>query len=80
VASSNNFTPVDRSKQEVLRDRKSNLGIIEEESDTEDISIDWGQRKRLFFLFVMGNLFLNYDNGVIPACLLQMEKELKFRN
>ena len=25
----------------------------------------------------MGNLFLNYDTGVIPACLLQIERDLK---
>jgi MFS family permease len=28
-------------------------------------------------LFVFGNLFLNYDTGVIPACLLQIERDLK---
>lgn len=26
---------------------------------------------------MLGNLFLNYDNGVIPACLLQIERDLK---
>lgn len=50
--------------------RKSTLEKIEEETDYEDTSIDWAQRQRIFVLFVLGNLFLNYDNGVIPACLL----------
>jgi len=27
-------------------------------------------------LFVLGNLFLNFDTGVIPACLFEIEKEL----
>jgi hypothetical protein len=47
--------------------------MIEEESEfggIDDLSIDWSTRRRVFFLFVMGNLFLNYDTGVIPACLL----------
>ena len=28
-------------------------------------------------LFIFGNLFLNYDTGVIPACLIQIERDLK---
>jgi hypothetical protein len=58
--------------------RKSTLErIVEEETEIDDPTINWGQRTRLFILFVLGNLFLNYDNGVIPACLLQIEKDLK---
>ena len=52
---------------------KGHLEKIEEESDLEDTSINWAQRRRIFTLFVLGNLFLNYDNGVIPACLIQIE-------
>jgi len=55
--------------------RKSTLERIEEED--EDTSVNWSQRRRIFVLFVLGNLFLNYDNGVIPACLIQIEKDLK---
>ena len=57
--------------------RKSTLERIEEETDYDDTSINWSQRQRIFVLFVLGNLFLNYDNGVIPACLLQIEKDLQ---
>jgi len=58
---------------------KTSLQMIEEESDTamDDPNIDWGTRQRVFVLFVLGNLFLNYDTGVIPACLLQIERDLK---
>ena len=55
--------------------RKSTLERIEEED--EDASVNWSQRRRIFVLFVLGNLFLNYDNGVIPACLIQIEKDLR---
>ena len=57
--------------------RKSTLERIEEESEFDDPNINWNQRRRIFALFVLGTLFLNYDNGVIPACLLQIEKDLK---
>jgi len=40
--------------------------------------VNWGARWRIFLLFIFGNLFLNYDNGVIPACLLQIERDLQF--
>jgi MFS family permease len=58
------------------------LEKIEEESlaaenNYDDPNIDWSQRRRIFVLFILGNLFLNYDNGVIPACLLQIERDLK---
>ncbi len=53
------------------------LEKIEEETDQDDPNIDWSTRRKVFVLFVLGNLFLNYDTGVIPACLLQIEKDLK---
>ena len=30
----------------------------------------------IFFLFLFTNLFINFDTGVIPASLIQIEKEL----
>jgi Sugar (and other) transporter. len=33
--------------------------------------------KRIFILFLLTNLFVNYDTGVIPASLVEIEKELK---
>ena len=60
----------------MYRNRQS-LEKIVEESDLDDPTIDWGKRRRIFVLFILGNLFLNYDNGVIPACLLNIEKDLK---
>ena len=68
---------MDRGRGDHIPIRKSTLERIEEESDYDDVNINWAQRQRIFVLFVLGNLFLNYDNGVIPACLLQIEKDLK---
>ena len=35
-----------------------------------------GKTKLIFTLFLFTNLFINYDTGVIPASLIQIEKEL----
>lgn len=56
--------------------KKTSLEIIEEEDDLDDPTINWNARRRIFVLFVLGNLFLNYDNGVIPACLIEIEHDL----
>lgn len=69
------FNSIDR--REGAPPRKSTLERIDEESEYDDPNINWAQRRRIFVLFVLGNLFLNYDNGVIPACLLQIEKDLR---
>jgi MFS family permease len=34
-------------------------------------------RTRIFVFFLLANLFLNYDTGVIPASLLEMTKEIE---
>jgi len=33
---------------------------------------------KIFLLFLLSNLLLNYDTGVIPASLLEIEKEINF--
>jgi hypothetical protein len=38
----------------------------------DDLSV----RKTIFFFFWMGNLWLSFDNGIIPACQLQMMADL----
>lgn len=63
-----------------LENQGKSLGKIVEEEDseveTDDPNINWLARSAVFFQFVIANLFLNYDNGVIPACLLKIEKDL----
>ena len=38
----------------------------------EDLSV----RKWVFFFFAMGNFWLAFDNGIIPACQIQMMQDL----
>ena len=61
--------------------QRKNLGKIEEEDEEsqyiDEENIDWPARRLVFFQFIIANLFLNYDNGVIPSCLLLIEKDLQ---
>lgn len=34
-------------------------------------------RKAIFYCFFIGNFWLAFDNGIIPACQLQMIEDLK---
>jgi len=42
----------------------------------EELLIPEGKRKFIFRLFLLSDLFLNYDTGVIPASLIQITKEI----
>ena len=33
---------------------------------------------KIYILFLISNLLLNYDTGVIPASLLEIQKEINF--
>ena len=52
-----------------------------ERAEYIDISADIGRKpqqfqSRVFLLFTLVNLFTNYDTGVIPAALLQIQSEI----
>lgn len=40
------------------------------------VELPEGKRDQIFFVFLLANLFLNYDTGVIPASLLEIIKEI----
>jgi MFS family permease len=41
-----------------------------------DYAHNRGKVNRIFFFFLLANIFLNYDTGVIPASLLEIIKEI----
>jgi len=49
------------------------------ENDKKDIEeeMTYGIRLRIFIFFLLANIFLNYDTGVIPASLLELTKEVE---
>lgn len=63
------------------KDKHKNLNIIEEkniEYDIKEEEVD--KRVRIYMLFLLMNVFLNYDTGVIPGALVQISEELDFNN
>lgn len=37
---------------------------------------DWKERRKIFTLFVLMNVIVNYDTGVIPASLIEIKREV----
>lgn len=48
------------------------------EYDIKEEEVD--KRVRIYMLFMLMNVFLNYDTGVIPGALVQISDELNFNN
>jgi len=48
------------------------------EYDIKEEEVDL--RVRIYLLFLLMNLFLNYDTGVIPGALVQISDELGFNS
>lgn len=53
---------------------KNNININEDNNTPYEMS--YSTKKRIFVLFLLANGFLNYDTGVLPASLLEIEKEI----
>lgn len=48
------------------------------EYDIKEEEVDL--RVRIYMLFILMNVFLNYDTGVIPGALVQISDELNFNS
>lgn len=57
-----------------ILNNKQNRLEKNEISTVENIHPD--KRNRIFIFFLLANLFLNYDTGVIPASLIEINKEI----
>jgi MFS family permease len=49
---------------------------IQKIAQENQLPIPQGKIKRIFLFFLLANMFLNYDTGVIPASLLEIIKEI----
>jgi hypothetical protein len=57
--------------------QKINNSNTQENKDLDSIiNIPSHRRNIIFLIFLLSNLFLNYDTGVIPASLLEILKEI----
>jgi MFS family permease len=53
------------------------MKLIQEVEMVNNEDMPKSTRLRIFIFFLLANLFLNYDTGVIPASLLEILKEIK---
>ena len=80
-----NFTLSNNLDKDKKKDENQNKEIetldvsyVKEEDVVDDAEkIPLNVRTRIFLMFLLANGFLNYDTGVIPASLLEIEKEIK---
>lgn len=79
-----NFTLSNNIDKEKKNDEHPNKEIetldvsyVKEDEIDEAEKIPLNVRTRIFLMFLLANGFLNYDTGVIPASLLEIEKEIK---
>ena len=80
--SNDNFKQTETKKNNkdipIPKPQKENKSQIEalEVSSGENITMPSHHRNIIFVMFLLSNLFLNYDTGVIPASLLEIVKEI----
>ena len=58
-------------------DKENQKGALETAFPEDESSIPSHRRIIIFVMFLLSNLFLNYDTGVIPASLLEIIKEVE---
>jgi MFS family permease len=52
------------------------MQALETPKTLEPEAVDWDKRRWIFMLFASMSLVLNYDTGVIPASLIQINREI----
>ncbi|CAI2361636.1 unnamed protein product [Moneuplotes crassus] len=70
-----------QTKDRLKKNRNNRLDSIQEkklEYDIQEEEVDL--RVRIYILFLLMNVFLNYDTGVIPGALVQISDELSFNS
>ena len=67
-----------KSKRTNIKKQKSTKSVFEiVNPEDKQFDIPSNKRNMIFTIFLLSNLFLNYDTGVIPASLLEIIKEIK---
>ena len=76
IISSNNNKNEIRKKQKNIKTQKSMKSVFDIANPEDQFDIPPNKRNMIFIIFLLSNLFLNYDTGVIPASLLEIIKEI----
>lgn len=66
----------DVSDYNIQIENEKDKNINSNPNEGTDSTNNRGKINRIFFFFLLANIFLNYDTGVIPASLLEIIKEI----
>lgn len=69
-------TELSNKEKNINDDQSKSMSININNIENED-TLPSHVRLRIFIMFLLANAFLNYDTGVLPASLLEIEKEIK---
>ena len=77
ISISNNVKIITQKQKKNYKNQKNMNSIFDIKNQEDQFDIPPNKRNMIFIIFLLSNLFLNYDTGVIPASLLEIIKEIK---
>ena len=77
IGLSNNVKIITQKQKKNYKNQKNMNSVFDIKNQEDQFDIPPNKRNMIFIIFLLSNLFLNYDTGVIPASLLEIIKEIK---
>ena len=77
IGLSNNVKIITQKQKKNYKNQKNMNSVFDIKNQEDQFDIPPNKRNMIFIIFLLTNLFLNYDTGVIPASLLEIIKEIK---
>ena len=77
ISISNNVKIITQKQKKNYKNQKNMNSVFDIKNQEDQFDIPPNKRNMIFIIFLLSNLFLNYDTGVIPASLLEIIKEIK---
>ena len=77
ISISNNVKIITQKQKKNYKNQKNMNSVFDIKNQKDQFDIPPNKRNMIFIIFLLSNLFLNYDTGVIPASLLEIIKEIK---
>ncbi len=76
IGLSNNVKIITQKQKKNYKNQKNMNSVFDINNQEDQFDIPPKKRNMIFIIFLLSNLFLNYDTGVIPASLLEIIKEI----
>ena len=76
IGLSNNVKIITQKQKKNYKNQKNMNSVFDIKNQEDQFDIPPNKRNMIFIIFLLSNLFLNYDTGVIPASLLEIIKEI----